>query len=310
MRLMFNGLATGLALAVVAIFILLTAYFQSPKLALVAVAAVPAVLAGDAARAESAAQVEKAKADVTVAEARLGVAEADERRLAAMLAYAQITAPYDGVVTKRLVDIGHLLQPTGAQADNGRPLFAVVRTDPVRIFVDVPEADAALVRPGTPARVLVQALQEREFEGRVTRSSWVLDTQTRTLRTQIDLPNPDGLLRPGMYATARVTAEQPDALTVPAEAVIHRDDQSFVVRVEEGKAVLTPVKLGRRQGQRIEVLTKQTRPPGSDGRRVWESFTGSEEIVRSNPTSLAEGQPVRGQLAYAAARPSRTAVAR
>jgi RND family efflux transporter MFP subunit len=249
----------------------------------------------EAARVESAAQRDKAVADIAVAEAKLRVAEADERRLAALVGYAQIRAPFDGVVSKRLVDVGQLLQPSGAQPESGRPLFVVVRTDPVRIFVDVPEGDAPLVRPGTPARVLVQALQEREFEGRVVRSSWVLDVQTRTLRTQIDLPNADGLLRPGMYAKARVAAEQSGALMVPVEAVIYRDDESFVVRVEGGRAALTPVRLGRRHGQWVEVLKKQVRPPEGNGRRVWEGFTGSERIVARNPAALAEGQAVRGE---------------
>jgi multidrug efflux pump subunit AcrA (membrane-fusion protein) len=246
----------------------------------------------EAARVESVAQRDRAVADITVAEARLRVAEADERRLAALVAYAQIRAPFDGVVSKRLVDVGQLLQPSGAQPESGRPLFVVVRTDPVRIFVDVPEGDAPLVRPGSTARVMVQALQEREFTGRVTRFSWVLDTQTRTLRTQIDLPNADGLLRPGMYAKAHVLAEQPGTLTVPSEAVIYRDDESFVVRVENGRAVLTPVRLGRRQGQWVEVLKKQVRPAEGNGRRLWESFSGTEQVVASNPAALAEGQQV------------------
>lgn len=267
--------------------------FRSAEAALAE--AVASIQAAEAARAESAAQVEKAKADVAVAEARLLVAQADERRLGALVEYATIRAPFAGVITRRNVDTGHLLQPTGAQAMNGVPLFTVVRTDPVRIFVDVPEGDAPLVKPGTPARVRVPALQEREFVGQVTRSSWVLDTQARTLRTQIDLPNPDGLLRPGMYATAQITAERPDTLTVPASAVLNRDDQWFVYRVVDGKAVRMPVKVGQRQGALVEVLKKQPEPAAVDGRRNWESFTGKEELIGGNLTAVSEGQLVRGK---------------
>jgi multidrug efflux pump subunit AcrA (membrane-fusion protein) len=250
--------------------------------------AVAAVESAEAAEAESAAQVAKAQADIRVA-------TADRDREAALLAYREIRAPFDGVIMRRDVDRGHLLQPTGAQANNGLPLYHIVRSDPVRVFVDVPEADAPLVKAGVPARVLVQALQEREFEGKVTRSSFALDMQTRTLHVQIDLPNPNGELRPGMYAKAQLSAERSEVLTVPYSSVIQRDDQSFVIRVENGKAILTPVKLGQRQGARVELLKKQPQPAGPDGRRTWEAFTGTEEIVQENPTTLADGQVVRIQ---------------
>ena len=252
--------------------------------------------AAEAAREESAAHVEKARADIAVAKARLEFAEADERRLAALLDYARLTAPFDGIVTKRSADTGHLVQ-----GSSGQPLFVVVRHDPVCIFIDVPEADASLIQAGTSARVIVQALQERAFEATVTRTSWALQTQARTMRAQIDLPNAEALLRPGMYATVRITAERSDVLTVPVSAIISRDDQSFVVCIEKGVARRTPVKLGQRDGRVAEILKKQVHPPAGDGRRTWESFRGTEEIVQHNPAALADGQTVHVQTSSSSA---------
>jgi HlyD family secretion protein len=245
-----------------------------------------------AARAESAALRDQAEANVRVAEAKLKVAEADRARTAALVGYTRLKAPFDGVVTRRTVDTGHLVQPSSGSSSGGAPLFVVVRTDPVRIFVDVPQDVAGLVRAGTPARVRVEALQGREFEGRVARSSWALDDRTRTLRTQIDLPNPDGLLRPGMYASASLTVERTGALTLPVSAVLTQDDEPAVVCVEGGKAVRAPVKLGSRQGGRVEVLRKQ-RPSHRGEPGAWKGFTGEEEVVASGAHALADGQAVR-----------------
>jgi multidrug efflux pump subunit AcrA (membrane-fusion protein) len=190
------------------------------------------IQSAEAARLESAAQRDKVIADVKVAESKVRVAKADRSRTAALLGYATVRSPFDGVVTKRWVDTGAFLQPAASGA--GQMLFQVVRTDPVRIFVDVPESAAAAVSNGQSVRVRVQALNEQEIVGRVTRTSWALDSQARTLRTQIDVPNGDGKLRPGMYATARLVVDHRDLLTVPSAAVLTMDDQAFVMRVEEG----------------------------------------------------------------------------
>jgi multidrug efflux pump subunit AcrA (membrane-fusion protein) len=251
------------------------------------------ILSAEAAQVESAAQRDKAAADVKVADSKLRVAKADRNRTAAVLGYATVRSPYTGVVTKRWVDTGAFLQPAASGA--GQTLFQVVRTDPVRIFVDVPESAAAAVVPGMPARIRVQALAEQDVVGRVTRTSWALDTQARTLHTQIDLPNGEGKLRPGMYATVRLVVEHRDLLTLPAAAVQTLDDQPFVMRVEDGKALRTPIKVGVRQGTRVQVLKKQIRPAPSGEPIPWEDFSGSEEIVAANPGAFGDGQPVRRQ---------------
>ncbi len=255
-----------------------------------------AIAVATAALAESRAQRDRSAASVKVAEANRRASDADRRHTAALLDYTHIRAPFDGVVSKRGVDVGRLVQPPTAAG--AAPLFVVTRTDPVRIFVEVPEADAPLVNDGTPAVVRVQALQEQEFEGRVTRTSWVLDAQSRTLRAQIDLPNRDGRLRPGLYATARITVERPGALTLPTSAILTQDDEPAVFRVEGGRAVKMPVKLGVRQGDRVEVLRKQTAGPRHGQPATWADFMG-DEVIAGRPGALTDGQEVRGRVVLA-----------
>ena len=243
---------------------------------------------------ESKAQRDQAESAVKVAEAKADSAEADRRQTAALLDYTKIKAPFDGVVTRRNVDAGWLVQtPSGATP--AAPLFVVTRTDTVRVFLDAPEADAAQVRDGMAAQVRVAALQDQEFSGRVTRSSYALDNQSRTLHAEIDLPNPQGLLRPGLYATIKLTVERPGALTLPTSVLLTQDDQPAVMRVEDGKAVRTPVRLGARQGDRVEVLKKQTHQSRHGEPVAWEDFSGQEEIVASAPAALTDGQTVSVQ---------------
>jgi multidrug efflux pump subunit AcrA (membrane-fusion protein) len=163
-----------------------------------------------------------------------------------------------------------------------------VRRDRVRIFVDVPEPEAPFVRRGAPVRVRIQALNDREFEATVTRTSWALDPASRTLRTEIEVPNPKDELRPGMYAYAILTAEHADAFTLPAAALLRQDDAYYCWQFLDGKAVQTLVRPGPRIGPRIEVLKK--RLPGPKGR--WQDFTGGEQILLGDLAALADGQEV------------------
>jgi RND family efflux transporter MFP subunit len=234
---------------------------------------------------------DKAEADVEAARNRLALAEADRRRVRALLDYARITAPFAGVVSDRNVDTGHLLQPASGSA-TAAPLFVVERTDRVRVFLEVPEADAVLVREGLPARIRVQALNDAEFEGKVAGCSWSLEPGQSTLRTEIDFDNRQGRLRPGMYAHALVEVEQPDALTLPGAAVLTRDGQTFCFCAEGGKAVYTPVKVGARPGAVVEVLKKQQRPARLGERARWVNFTGKEAVILTNPGELADGQAI------------------
>jgi len=245
-------------------------------------AKVDAVLAG---AAEIEARINKAQAEVQAAEARYKVAQVNEDRMAAMLQYATLTAPFDGVVTVRNVHPGHLLKP----ASNGKdePLFVVVSTAKVRIFVDVPETEAAYVRPGTPARVRLHALKDREIDASVIRISWALNPKNRTLRAEIELPNTeDGVLRPGMYAFATLLVDH-TIWAVPASAIEHKDDGCFCYQITtNGPATLLPVRIGTRHGDMVEVLKKNQPATEPDGHDSWVDLTGKEPIVRDYTLAL------------------------
>ncbi|MBN8905243.1 MAG: efflux RND transporter periplasmic adaptor subunit, partial [Rhodospirillales bacterium] len=249
------------------------------------------VAAATAAGASATAARVKAEAGVAVTKARIAMAGADARRQAEWVNYATVRAPFAGVVARRNVDRGQYVTPP-ASGSAPAPLFVVVRTDPVRVFVDVPETEAALVRPGMPAAVRVQALGDREVAGTVDRTSWTLDLATRTLRAEVDLPNPDGVLRPGMFATVRLAVERPGVWVVPAGAVVTADEQPYAVRAEGGKAVRTPVKLGARKGGVVEILQKQTRPAGAGEPALWEPLTGSEQFLAARPAGWTDGMAV------------------
>lgn len=224
--------------------------------------------------AEAKALLDKARADVDAAASHIDVARFEAERAEAMESYARILSPYDGVVTRRNVDVGHLTTPGAV----GAPLFVVARSGVATIVVDVPEAEASLVGVGDQARIRLQALEGRTFEGKVARTAWALDPATRTLRTEIDLPDPEGVLRPGLYAYATVVAdEHKDVLTVPATAVFLDAGKPYCVTVEDGRARRKAVTLGLAQGKRTEIVS---------------GLRDDDQVVEANAASLADGQPV------------------
>ena len=227
-----------------------------------------------AAVAQGKAGLDKARADVTSAAAGITVARAEARRVEAMVGYARIVAPYDGVVTRRNVDTGHLTAP-GAQGD---PLFIVARSDLVTVVVAVPEMFAAAIDPDDRALIRLQAIPGRTFEGKVTRTAYALDPKSRTLRVEVDLTNPDGKLHPGLYAYASIVAEEhPDALALPTSAILRDGEKVACVVVKDGRADRQSITVGLVDGPSTEVLS------GLDGKEL---------VVKANAGSLVKGQPV------------------
>ncbi len=166
------------------------------------------------------AALSKAKVDVGVAEANLKVAESEEKRLQAWVDYLVLPAPFDGVIVARNANTFDFVLPTTGDPSayrrgpflspgNAAPIYVVDRIDIVRIFVDIPERDAVHVHIGSRATVLVRAFRDVPIPCTVTRTSWALNVQSRTLRAEIDLPNPGSQLLPGMYAYAKVIIERP-----------------------------------------------------------------------------------------------------
>lgn len=205
---------------------------------------------------EGEAGVAQADADVGAANAREQVAASNLAYVETMLGYLELKAPYDGVITQRNVDTGHFAR---ASTESAQPLLAVARTDRVRVFVDLPEAEASRVtsgESGDSAVVRIQALGGREFAARVSRTGWALDPANRSLRVEIEVDNSDGALRPGMYATASIVLEErKGVLTLPATAVVRQATAAHCCVVRDGVVVRTPIQLGLRVGDDIEVLS-------------------------------------------------------
>jgi RND family efflux transporter MFP subunit len=217
--------------------------------------------------------VDQTLADAAVAKANVGVAKAN-RTLAAhqidlaaatvektktLLAYTQIVAPFDGVVARRLVNRGDLVQPpTGTLMT---PLFRVQRIDAIRVFCDVPENDVPYLHIGDAAIVKAAGFDGKPFIGKVTRFSLRLDPETRNMRTEIDLPNPKERLYPGMYAEVSLEMNRrPDALTVPAAAVGSDGDSTFVDTITDNRITRLAIKTGLTDNGRIEVTTGLAEP--------------------------------------------------
>lgn len=232
------------------------------------------VKSAEAAIAEARASLDQAHSDVAAAASSVEVAREDVRRVEAMLGYTRIEAPYDGIITRRNVDTGHLTRP-GSDAP---PLFIAARTDVVTIVVDVPETYAAEVNKGDRATVKLQAMKGRTVDGEVTRTAWALDPKTRTIRTEVDIPNPGGKLRPGLYAYATVIVEEhKDVLTIPTTAVLPEKDKASCFVVADGKAVRRTIVTGLSDGTRTEVIS---------------GLKGSEAVVKTSAASLVEGQDI------------------
>ena len=168
----------------------------------------------------SVANADTGAAKIAAAAADLRATKAEADRLQALLQYDRIIAPFDGVVSRRLVNPGDLVQ--AATSTRTTPLFTIQKIDQVRVFADVPEASAAGIRPGVPAEVTLFGAAGVTVHGSVTRIASSLDQTTRTMRTEIDLPNRDGVLLPGMFAQVTLRLEPQQTANGTAKAATPR----------------------------------------------------------------------------------------
>jgi multidrug efflux pump subunit AcrA (membrane-fusion protein) len=227
-------------------------------------------------------------------------------RMIALQSYERITAPFDGVVTQRNTDIGALVgasgavsaapmeseqAPTGGSASvavtntsgtsgtqstaaapstaqaQGGPIFAIAQIDTLRILVSVPEGYAQSVHKGMRAEVYVQERPNVPIAGTVTRTADSIDQNTRTMLVEVDVPNHDGSLYPGMYAIVTFVQVRGVApLTVPGDAVVVRGDRNTVAVVRDGKIHMAPVQIGRDYGPSVEIVNGLRRRLGGDDR--------------------------------------------
>jgi RND family efflux transporter MFP subunit len=188
---------------------------------------------------------------VNVAKSNVGAAEANLQRLMEMQRYVHVLAPFAGVITQRNVDVGALVN------EGNTLLYRISQTGKLRIYVNVPQSDAGAVKIGQPAKITITDLAGHVFAGTVTRTADALDSASRTLLVEIQVPNEKGLLLPGMYAQVNFTtprAEPP--LLIKGDALIVRSSGPQVAVVKEDKSIhFQPVTLGRDYGDKIEILS-------------------------------------------------------
>jgi RND family efflux transporter MFP subunit len=196
-----------------------------------------------------------------------------------------VVAPFDGVITQRNVDVGSLVQ---GNATSGTFMFEIMQKDVIRVWAYVPQDAAFGVAPGIEAIVRVPELPDREFPGTVTRIADALQPGTRTLLTEVDIPNPDGTLRPGIYCTIefQVPRKTP-SVSVPADALIFNRSGLQVAVVNNGRAEIRRVRVVRDLGKRVEVTT---------------GINAGDQVILNPPVSLVDGSKVKARTAAVAPR--------
>jgi membrane fusion protein (multidrug efflux system) len=192
---------------------------------------------------------------IDMAKSKAEVAKANLERADTLLGFTRITAPFAGIVTERTVDAGAFIPAATSASPQNAALLRIADFRRVRVRVGVPEGEASLIRRGESVKVSAEGLRGKVFKGEVTRFSYSLDELTKTMLAEIELPNPNLELRPGMYAKASIGLEdKKDALLVPAGAVVTEKVNSFVFTLVENRAHKTPVRTGFADGDNVEIL--------------------------------------------------------
>ncbi|HEY0930890.1 MAG TPA: efflux RND transporter periplasmic adaptor subunit [Gemmatimonas sp.] len=215
-------------------------------------------------------------ANASVTDANSRAARANLANLRELMRFGVLIAPFHGVVTARSIDIGSLV--VAGAAAGARPLLSLVQTDTVRVMLQVPQSAAPRVRVGMRTSVVVSDLGNEEITGTVVRTAGAIDPVTRTLLTEVHVPNGQRRLLPGMFATVRLKVPSSPSLRVPAIALIVRGDGTQVARVEKDTVRLVPITIGRDYGTSLEVLG---------------GLEPGDQVVVNPPESLASGQAVK-----------------
>ena len=216
--------------------------------------------------------LDERRAAVVQARANLAAADANLERLRQLEDFKRVVAPFAGIITKRNIDVGDLIDTTG------KPMFLLSQTDPLRVYVNVPQSYANLVKIGQPVVVTQAELRGQQFKGAVTRTSGSIDSGTRTMQIEVSLPNKDGSLLPGAYVNVALPLQGGGSLTVPANALLFRGEGTRVAVVDaQGKVALHAVTLGRNNGDTVEV---------TDG------IGANDKLVLNPPDSLTDGDVV------------------
>jgi len=209
------------------------------------------------------------------AKANLDAADANVRRLEQLESFKHVYAPFSGVLTKRNVDPGALINAGGT----GKELFDIAMVDPLRVFVSVPQNYAPAIKIGMESFVTLPELPGEKFKGTVARTAQAIDPLTRTLLTEVDVPNPDGRLLPGSFGEVNFRAGvNAQKITIPVNTMLFRQEGPRVAVVgDDGKIRLHPITIGRDYGTTLEILG---------------GVSPEDRIVINPADSLEDGQPV------------------
>jgi len=217
--------------------------------------------------------VDNAELAFEVAKTNLEKAKADLRERNVKLQYTRLTAPFSGYVTMRYLDPGAMVTPT-----NAPPIVTLMKIDTVRIQVNVAEQDTHYIRPHLKAEFTVDAYPSMIFHGEVSRFAHAVDPVSRTLLVEIDIPNPDLNLKPGMYGRLSLIVDRhPKSIILPAEAVLVQESGASVFTVVDGVVKRVPVTLGYDGGDFLEVAG---------------GLTGNEMVILSGQDEVTNGTPV------------------
>jgi RND family efflux transporter MFP subunit len=236
-------------------------------------------------REEKKADYESAVARLKSAEADVALDEARVNQYMAMTTFKKVTAPYDGVVTNRDIDIGNLV--TAGSTSATTPLYVMTQNDPIRIFVDAPQSAAEdLLNNQAPVEVQTNGGEARQYSGKVTRTSEAINPQARTLRVEVDIPNPKGAFVPGMYVKVGFGLPPRGLVQVPAAALVFRASGPEVALVgRDGHIGFHPVTIGRDDGSVVELTS---------------GVSAGDQVALNVSSQIADGQLVRARPADSA----------
>ena len=224
-------------------------------------------------------ETDQAVSDAAARQAAVEAAEAAVRRYQQLQSFEQIYAPYSGIVTARNTDIGDLIQGGLSGAAAARALFQLAEIGTLRVFVSVPEVYTTFVRNGGTATLTADEYPGQTFTGNIARNASAIDSSTRTLNVEVDVPNPGGKLLPGAYVMVHFKVPtQGTSLTLPSNTLLFRAQGMQVGVVRDGKAVLVPVKIAADRGQTVEVAS---------------GLTKDDQVILDPSDSLTNGQPVK-----------------
>jgi len=223
-------------------------------------------------------QAEVAAANVKAAIADLEAMRANVRQLEQLIAFARVLAPYDGIISQRLVDVGTLVNAGAGSATTA--LFEIEMLSPIRAYANVPQAFAPSLQQGQDAKVMVRQYPDRAFPGKVARTSGTLDPTSRTLRLEVDVPNDKGELLAGMYGEVSVTAPVAHPVVrVPSSALLEDARGNHVAVVDaNGRVELVAVQLGVDNGTTVDVVS---------------GLRGGEQVITTPPADAADGMQVQ-----------------